>query len=120
MCEDIANDGSQFYKLRHLIAGLNDVQQFHAQQYFTLVNTNNPLASVAAENLIKLFTPDEVALEEVSKMMVIFNGVKKDMTESGGATAQLRAHQIFKLAAIQMTYDKLRLHRLQRIVSCNL
>jgi hypothetical protein len=88
ICDDAAKDNSQFYKLRHLIAGLSDTQQVHAQQYFTLVNTNNPLASVAAENLIKLFAPDETEVEEVSKMKGTFDEIKGGMIESGGATAQ--------------------------------
>jgi hypothetical protein len=79
---------SQVYKLHHLIADLGDAQQVHAQQYFTLVNTNNPLASVAAENLIKLFTPDETETEEVSKMKGIFDEIKGDLTDSCRATRE--------------------------------
>lgn len=86
ICDDAAKDNAQFYKLRHLIADLSDTQQVHAQQYFTLANTNNPLASVAAENLIKLFTPDETETEEVSKMKGIFDEIKRDTSEDRGAT----------------------------------
>ena len=86
ICDDAAKDNAQLYKLRHLIAGLSDTQQVHAQQYFTLVNTNNPLASVAAENLIKLFTPHESEAEELSKMKSIFDEIKRDTSEGGGAT----------------------------------
>lgn len=86
ICDDAAKDNAQLYKLRHLIADLSDTQRVHAQQYFTLVNTNNPLASVAAENLIKLFTPYETEAEEVSKMKRIFDEIKRDTNESGGVT----------------------------------
>ena len=88
ICHDAANDNTQFYKLRHLIADLSDAQQVHARQYFTLVNTNNPLASIAAEHLVKLFMPDEIEVEEVSKMMGIFDEVKRLKVESGGAAAR--------------------------------
>lgn len=88
MCEEAMNDNAQFYKLRHLIADLDNAQQVHAQQYFTLITTNNPLANVAAENLIKLFTPGEAEVDEVSKMMSIFDEIKKDMIESGEAEMQ--------------------------------
>ena len=88
MCEEATKDTTQFYKLRHLIADLSDAQQVHAQQYFTLITTNNPLASVAAENLIKLFTPDETEAEKLSNMMGIFNEIKRDTVESGGAMIQ--------------------------------
>lgn len=86
ICDDAARDNAQFYKLRHLIADLSDTKQVHAQQYFTLINTNNPLASVAAENLIKLFAPDETEEEEVSKMKGMFEEIKRDTGCSGGAT----------------------------------
>lgn len=88
MCEEAMNDKAQFYKLRHLIADLDDAQQVHAQQYFTLITTNNPLANVAAENLIKLFTPSAAEVEEVTKMMGIFDEVKRDKIESGEAEMQ--------------------------------
>lgn len=88
ICSDAANDNVQLYKLRHLMADLSDTQQIHAQQYFTLVNTNNPLASVASENLIMLFTPDEIEAEEVSKMKGIFDEIRKDTSDSGGAATQ--------------------------------
>jgi hypothetical protein len=88
MCEHAASDSTQFYKLRQLIGELDDAQQVHARQYFTLVDTNNPLASVAAENSVKLFTPDEIELEEVSKLMVIFNEINRDTMERAAAVAQ--------------------------------
>jgi hypothetical protein len=88
ICDDAAKDNTQFYKLRHLIGDLSDAQQVHAQQYFTLVNTDNPLASVAAENLIKLFAPDETEAEEVSKMMGIFDEAKRATIENGEARTQ--------------------------------
>jgi hypothetical protein len=88
ICEDASKDNAQFYKLRHMIADLSDTQQVHAQQYFTLVNTNNPLASIAAESLINLFTPDKTEAEEVWKMKDIFDEVKRDTIEGGGASTQ--------------------------------
>jgi hypothetical protein len=88
ICDDAAKDDTQFYKLRHLIAELSSAQQVHAQQYFTLVNTDNPLASVAAENLIKLFTPDEAEVEEASKMKGILDEIRRNATESRGVATQ--------------------------------
>lgn len=88
ICDDVTKDNTKSYKLRHLIDGLSGTQQIHAQQYFTLVNTNNPLAGVAAKNLIKLFTPDETEAEEASKMKGIFDEIQRDTIESGGATTQ--------------------------------
>jgi hypothetical protein len=38
--------------------------------------------------LSKFFTPDETEAEEVSKMKTVFDEIKGDLTESGGATAQ--------------------------------
>ncbi|GAB7336064.1 hypothetical protein MBLNU13_g08875t2 [Cladosporium sp. NU13] len=88
ICNDAARDDTQFYKSRHLIADFSDTKQVHAQQYLTLINTNNPLASVAAENLIKLFTPDETEVEEVVKMKGIFDEIKRGTVQNGGAAAQ--------------------------------
>lgn len=86
MCEDAMKDIAHFYKLRPLIADLEDAQQAHAQQYFALINANNSLASVAAEHLIKLLSPDSTQLDDLSKLANTFEEVRRDTIRGGAAT----------------------------------
>jgi arginine repressor len=81
MCEAAMQDMAQIYKLRDFTANLSDVQRNHAQQYFELINSNNPLANFAAEHLIKLLMPDDAEWEEVSSRKNIFDEIRKDTSQ---------------------------------------
>lgn len=78
LCEDAMGDPTHFDKLRELIAELGAEQQAHAQQYFALVNTSNPLASLAAENLNKLLMPDDVDWLYVKARKNVFDEINSE------------------------------------------
>jgi hypothetical protein len=81
MCEAAMQDITQIDKLRDFAADLSDAQRNHAQQYFELINSNNPLANFAAEHLIKLLMPDDAEWEEVSSRKNIFDEIRKDTSQ---------------------------------------
>lgn len=78
LCEDAMGDPTYFEKLHELTTELGAEQQAHAQQYFALVNTSNPLASLAAENLIKLLLPDDVDWQFVKARKNLFDEIKSE------------------------------------------
>jgi hypothetical protein len=77
VCEAAANDVTQIHKLPEFTSDLSDAHQEHAHLYFGLINTNSPLAGVAAESLVKLFMPDDAEWEEVSSRKSVFDEIRQ-------------------------------------------
>lgn len=75
-------------ELRNFIAELRGADRTFAEQYLGLVESNNPLAKHATEELIKLLMPDPAEWEDVLRIKGIFDEIQKDGTENGEATIQ--------------------------------